>query len=148
MLKLIRSFVVIGILFQSLIAEAATQNIDQAVEYFEAGEFQKTVDLLEPFVSKALLENRLSEDDALIARKYLGMSYSLLGEGDKAVREFKRMIVADPTFNIRSFGENPPSRVIQTFGLYIGQKIRCNGGHHSGHLVLQCIGRYFKVSQL
>lgn len=78
-------------------AQQEDTSLARAIELFKAAEYEQSIALLNQILS----ENRLAKKgERSLARKHLGLGYTLLGEGEKAVQAFKGLAAEDPDFDL------------------------------------------------
>jgi tetratricopeptide (TPR) repeat protein len=83
-------------------AETGNAEIDAAIAQYDDLEYQKAADALE----KALVKPNLTKQELVEGYRVLGLSYVALGKDEPARTAFKKLLAADPTFQLART-ENP-----------------------------------------
>ena len=96
-------------------AQGANPQLQTAIDQFFEGQWEQTVEKL----TLLLDEGELRIDERSQARKFIGLSYILLGEEERAVPVFKELARDDPSFDMRDLaieGGEPPPKAVRYFG--------------------------------
>ena len=105
---------VLVLLFQG--GQVCAQDLDpslaQAVQLVDDGEWEAATQAL----SQLLASGQLTVSQRTEARRALAASYVFLKQSDEAVAVYKQILLEDPTFNMRSLGENPDDKLIRHLG--------------------------------
>jgi len=91
-------------------SEKITTSLNIAKNAFEYRDFQKVIDILDPWVHPP----RISDPKLMSeARRLLGISYHLVGDKKQAAEEFAQLLLLEPELKLDPFVV--PPAVIQTF---------------------------------
>ncbi|NKB68640.1 MAG: hypothetical protein GKR89_16375 [Candidatus Latescibacteria bacterium] len=83
-----------ALLLCSLPSRGQASGIEPALDLFRAGEWERTVEVLESLIDRGTLAG----PDLIQARKYLGICYILFDRDDRAKAAFKQIVRNDPSF--------------------------------------------------
>jgi protein TonB len=86
-----------GLLLSSTAAsgQPTVQAVQQGVELYWAGQYQRTIELLDPLCA---VESRV--DASTECYKYLAFSHVALGEAERAQQTFSRLLALDPEYRL------------------------------------------------
>ncbi|MGF1467070.1 MAG: tol-pal system YbgF family protein [Sandaracinaceae bacterium] len=73
-------------------------DFEEAREAYRNRDWALAVELFEARVGRSILQHQLQQE----ARKYLGASYYYLGDEERAVAEFRKVLTEEPTANLSS----------------------------------------------
>jgi tetratricopeptide (TPR) repeat protein len=81
----------------SFFAQEYSQEIQKAINLYEEGEYQKVCDFLEKLLYPLQIKGI---ENITQAHLYLGLSWAMLGEEEKAREEFKEALKLDPELSL------------------------------------------------
>ena len=93
-------------------AQDLETELGQAVQLYQDGEWEAATQAL-----NHLLEvGQLSKSQRTQARQTLAEAYISMRQPEKAVEAYKQIVRDDPSFNMRSLGEDPDARLLRHLG--------------------------------
>lgn len=96
---------------QALAQDVATE-LQQAIQLSDDGEWEAATQAL----NHLLETGQLSRSQQTQARRSLAASYVFLKQSDQAVAVYRQILQDDPSFNMRSLGEEPDDRLVRHLG--------------------------------
>lgn len=93
-------------------AQDLETELGQAVQLYQDGDWEAATQAL----NHLLETGQLSKSQRTQARQTLAEAYISLRQPEKAVEAYKQIVRDDPSFNMRSLGEDPDARLLRHLG--------------------------------
>lgn len=106
------AFAVLLLWSSQLLAQELDTELKQAIQLSDDGEWEAATQAL----NHLLEAGQLSRSQQTQARRALAASYVFLKQSDQAVAVYRQILQDDPSFNMRSLGEEPDDRLVRHLG--------------------------------
>lgn len=106
------AFAVLLLCSSGALAQDLDAELKQAIQLSDDGEWEAATQAL----NHLLETGQLAKSQQTQARRFLAESYVFLKQSDQAVAVYQQILQDDPSFNMRSLGEDPDDRLVRHLG--------------------------------